>query len=145
MMYYKQFSNSRPWAVGLSAELYSQLHGRMQHNGWDASGSKLCTECLSYDLYDFANLNFVTKFVSILDFAFNETVTSKSIPWLLAIYRTDLKSNIFAWPVQPSHTHWWNILSHNSVTEIKKELTRSKVGTQFAFTRDRTSKLTIWL
>jgi hypothetical protein len=31
------------------------------------------------------------------------------------------------------------------VTEIKKKLTGSKVGIQFALKKDRTSKLTIWL
>ena len=36
-------------------------------------------------------------------------------------------------------------MSHNLVTEIKKTLTCSKVGPHFAFNRDRSSKLTLWL
>ena len=34
-------------------------------------------------------------------------------------------------------------MSHNLVTEIKQKLTCSKVGTEFAFTRERSSKLTL--
>ena len=36
-------------------------------------------------------------------------------------------------------------MSHNLVTEIKQKLTHSKGVTQFAFERDMSSKLTIWL
>ena len=72
----------------------------------------------------------------------NVTVTGKLISCSLAFYQPDLESRTFAWPIRPLHTHWWNIMSHNLVTEIRNKLTRSKIGTQSAFTRDRSSRLT---
>jgi hypothetical protein len=75
----------------------------------------------------------------------NVTVTGKLIRSWLAVLQTDAESRTFAWPVRPLHTHWFNILSHLSVTEINKMQTLGKVDTQFVFTRDRTPKLTMWL
>jgi len=76
---------------------------------------------------------------------YNVTVTSKLISSLLAVYQPDLEYRTFPWPVRSLHRHQWNIMAHNLVAKIKKKLTRSKVDTQFAFTRDRSSKFTIWL
>jgi len=75
----------------------------------------------------------------------NVSVTSKSISSLRAICQSDLESRTLERPIRPLHTHWWNIPSHNLVTEILQKLTCSKVGTQFALTSDRSSKLTFRL
>jgi hypothetical protein len=60
--YLKQFSNSWPFAAGLSTELYSSLYGLMLHDSWHSSGLRPCTDRLSHDSYDISDLNFVSKF-----------------------------------------------------------------------------------
>ena len=75
----------------------------------------------------------------------NVTGTGKSISCLPAICQPDFESRSFAWPVWPLHSHWWNIMSDNLVTEIKKKLTHSKIRTPIDFTRDRSWTWTFWL
>jgi hypothetical protein len=73
----------------------------------------------------------------------NGTITGKSRPSSLAMYEIASEPRTLSCPVTPLPTHWWQILSHNSVTEIKKKLTHSKVCTELVSTTDRTPTLTI--
>jgi len=73
------------------------------------------------------------------------TVISKQQLHLLPVIQPDLDSRPFAWCVPPLHIDRQVIMSHNSVTEIKKTLTHSKIGTQIAFHRDITSKIQVCL
>jgi hypothetical protein len=57
----------------------------------------------------------------------------------------DFGSRAFAWCIGPLHMHRRIIMSHNVVTEIKKMLTQSKIGTVIAFHRDVTSQIPICL
>jgi len=70
-------------------------------------------------------------------------VTCRKKLHVLPVLRCDLDSSTFTWCVWPLHMHRWIIVSHNCVTEIKKQLTRSEIGKQLAFHRDRTSKITV--
>jgi hypothetical protein len=62
---------------------------------------------------------------------------------MLHVLQCILDSRTFAWCVRPLHMHRQIIMSHNLVTEIKKKLTRSKIGQQLAFRRDQMSKITV--
>jgi len=62
---------------------------------------------------------------------------------VLAVIKLDLDSRPFAWCVRLLFIHRQIIMSHNSVTAIKKMLTHRQIGTQIAFHRDMMSKIQI--
>jgi len=59
---------------------------------------------------------------------------------LLVLLQSYLDSRSFEWYVRPLHMHRKIIVSHSLVTEIKKRLTQTKIGTQIAFQWHLTSK-----
>jgi len=79
----------------------------------------------------------------ILLFLCHLTVTCRIKLNVLAMLQCDLDSRTFTWYVRPLHMHRRIIMSHNLVTEIKKELTHSKIGKQLAFPHDEMSKISV--
>jgi len=69
----------------------------------------------------------------------------KTIWSLLVILQPDLVSCTLAWHGRPLHIHKQIMMSHNLVTEIKKTLACSTVGTRIAFQIDMTSLIAICL
>jgi len=84
-------------------------------------------------------------FVSNIALLSHLKAISKQKSNMLAIMKSDLDSRHFAWCVQSLHMHRRIIMSHNLVTEIKNNLTCSKIRTQIAFHRYLTSKIQIYL
>jgi len=70
-------------------------------------------------------------------------VTCRKKLLILAILQCDVNSRTFTWCIRPLHMQRQIIMSHNFVTEIKNKLTRSEIGKQLAFQRDRTSQITV--
>jgi len=62
MMYHKQFQISQPCARGLCRELYSWIHGWMEHVSHRSDWYVLSTDRSFYVTYDITHLNFVSIF-----------------------------------------------------------------------------------
>jgi len=56
------------------------------------------------------------------------TATCRKTPHVLAVLQAELESRTFRWCVRPLHMHRRIIMSHNFVTEFKKQLTCSEIG-----------------
>ena len=87
----------------------------------------------------------LANFVSYYRLTLFFSVTGNTVYRLLFVNQLDLESRTLACPVQPLHTYWRTILSHNLVTEIQKKLTRNKTDSENAFTRNTSSDIPIWL
>jgi len=61
MLYHKQFLIFRPYAGGLSGELWSWLHGLLQTDSCHSSGFWVCFDPSFNESYDITDLNFVSK------------------------------------------------------------------------------------
>jgi len=92
------------------------------------------------------SLKYCNSILSQLYFLLSHlTVIGKQVSSLLVILPPDLHSRTFGWCVPPLHMHRRIIVSHNLVTEVKKKLTSSKIGTQIEFHWDLTSKIVFGL
>ena len=65
-------------------------------------------------------------FVSDLDFAFSISSNRKHNINCVIIYRLDLESRTFVWPVQPLHMYRRIVMSYNLVTETNTKIAHSK-------------------
>jgi len=106
----------------------------------------MCFDRSFYASYNNTSLNYVHKChlqfrVCLIFFS----VTGNRIYSALFAQYLDLESWKFASPLWPLHTHWWIILSHNSVSAIQKMLTHYLTGSKIALTRDMSSKIAILL
>jgi hypothetical protein len=70
-------------------------------------------------------------------------VTRRMKTNILAVLHCDLDSRMFTWCIRPLHMHRPIIITQNVVTEIKKNLTRNKIGKQLPFSCDQMLKMTV--